>query len=333
MKIGIVGGGSWGVTLADILANNGKEVMIYDRKPEKVDVINQKHLNPHFLDYKVNEEVKASNSLKEVYQSAEAIVLAIPSGAIRTVLKEINQLNINEKKLFINVAKGIEPDTLYTIEEVFNSEIKPELVKGYVTLSGPSLAKDVMDKKITLVIAASKNIEDANTVQLLFSNQEYFRVYTSDDLKGVELGGSVKNAIALISGILDGLDLGENARAALICRGLEELKKILLAYGGKPETLFGLSGLGDLIVTSVSLKSRNFRAGLEVAKGRKIDDIIASSIEVIEGPRTLTSCYQIGQVKNLDLPIINTCYDVLYNNKDAKYAVSMLMKRDLKREI
>jgi len=331
MKISIIGGGSWGVTLANILACNGHNVLIYERSVAKQDIINLEHVNPHFKDYHIDESIKATKTLEEAVNFSSIIVLAIPSKAFREVLKNIGEI-ITSPKLFINVAKGIEPDTLYTISQVVYDSLDNKYIEGFVTLSGPSLAKDVMDKKITLVVAASKVEEDAKLVQTLFSNQEYFRVYTSTDLLGVEVNGSVKNAIALIAGIVDGLNLGENARAALICRGLEELKKINNAYGGSVNSLFGLSGVGDLIVTSVSPKSRNFQAGLKVAKGLKISDIEKESIEIVEGPRTIISCHQIALKYNLELPIIETCYQVLFEDVNLKSSIDNLMKRNLKNE-
>ena len=331
MKLTIIGGGSWGVTLANILSCNGHQVLIYERSYEKVEIINNLHVNPHFPNYSIEKSIVGTTELETAMAYSDKIVLAIPSKAFRPVLKQIQEV-ANEPKLFINVAKGIEPDTLYTISQVVYDELDNNLIKGFVTLSGPSLAKDVMDKKITLVVAASKEIEDANLVQQLFSNQEYFRVYTSTDLLGVEANGSVKNAIALIAGIVEGLDLGENARAALICRGLDELKKVTSTYGGKPESLFGLSGLGDLIVTSISRKSRNFQAGLKISAGLNIEDIERDSKEIVEGPRTIISCHQIALKNQLELPIIDTAYRVLYEDADLRSSILSLMERDLRSE-
>jgi len=331
MKISVVGGGSWGVTLANILACNSHEVMIYERDMVKCQIINNQHANPNFLDYKIDEKILASTDMEKSIDFANVIVLAVPSGAIRSVVGQINKI-AKEPKLFVNVAKGIEPETLYTISQVYYDSVDKKIDGGFVTLSGPSLAKEVMRKRITLLTAASKREEDALLVQQLFSNQEYIRVYTSTDLVGVEVGGSVKNAIALISGILDGLNLGENARAALICRGLEELAKINRAFGGQDKTLFGLSGIGDLIVTSVSEKSRNFKAGRQVATGLNINDIMADSKEVIEGPRTIISCHQIGLKYEIELPIIETAYQVLFEDLNPLEAINNLMKRTLKSE-
>ena len=329
MKITIFGSGSFGSTLANILTDNGHDVLLYDRNIDKVSIINNLHVNPNFNDYHIDEHIKATTDIIEACKHANTYVLAVISAAIRPVLEQIKD-KVADNALFVNVAKGIDYNTLETISQIAAST----LIKPYrfVTLSGPSLAKDIMDKKITLFSAASTNLDDAKIVQELFSNTKYIRVYTNDDIIGVEVNGSVKNAIALISGILSGLYLGENARAALICRGLEELKKIMEVYGGKETTLYGLSGLGDLIVTSMSYKSRNFQAGLKIAEGKKLDEILGNAKEVIEGISTIKACHQISLKYNLDIPIINTAYEVVFEEKDPLSQILKLMKRDLTNE-
>ena len=331
MKISVIGGGSWGTTLANVLSDNGNEVLIYARNNNSVDNINNLHLHSYFQDTKINVDIKATNDIKKALVYSSYILIAVPSSQLRTIFKIINK-EIKSEKFFINVAKGIEPNTLKTINEVFLEEINKDKIKGYCTLSGPSHAEEVIKRKLTLLVAASNNLNDAKFVQKLFSNNKYIRVYTSTDLKGVEVSGAIKNAIALISGILKGIDLGENSQAALISRGIYEIIRITTIMGGKKETVFGLSGIGDLIVTSLSNNSRNYQAGIKIGKGMTKEEVIDSSNMVIEGIRAIEAGHQIAKKYNLDLPIIETAYNVLYKGQDVKEGISLLMNRDLKNE-
>lgn len=331
MKVSVIGGGSWGSTLANLLSDNGHKTLIYDRNPLSVENINKYHLHPFFANTYLNEDVLATSSLDEALAYADYYLIAVPSGAIREIFKTINA-KINSKKFFINVAKGIEPETLKTVSEIFVEEVDKKKTMGFVTLSGPSHAEEVILRKLTLLVAASNELDDAIVVQNMFSNSTYIRVYTSTDLKGVEVGGSIKNAIALISGVLTGLGLGENARAALISRGIYEIVKITEAMGGKKDTVFGLSGIGDLIVTASSTNSRNFNAGVKIGQGATLEEALSSSKMVVEGARVITSGHQIAKKYNLDLPIIETAYLVLYRGVSAKDGISNLMNRQLKSE-
>lgn len=330
MKVAVIGGGSWGSTLANVLSDNGHETLIYDINEMAVNDINSTHKHPFFDEY-LNDDIKATTNLKEALDFADNLLISVPTKVMRMVLGQINDL-IETPKTFINVSKGIEPETLLTVSQIAYEVIDNKLIDGFVTLSGPSHAEEVILKKLTLLVAASKNQEKAKLVQSLFSNHEYMRVYTSNDILGVEVGGSVKNAIALISGVSTGLGMGENARAALISRGAIEVVKITEVMGGTRDTVFGLAGIGDLIVTASSLNSRNFQAGLKIGKGEKLDDVIKNSKMVVEGARVIISANEIAQKYNLDLPIITTAYSVLYENKPVKEMVASLLQRELKAE-
>ena len=236
------------------------------------------------------------------------------------------------KKLFINVSKGIEPSTSYRVSQIVDEVISKDKFLGYVVLSGPSHAEEVILRKVTSLVAASTNEENAKKVQEIFSNEKYLRVYSSDDVIGVETGGSMKNAIAIVSGVASGLGLGENARAFLISRGVKEMVNISLALGGKMETVYGLSGVGDLIVTASSLNSRNFQCGLRIGKGMSVSDAEGEIVQSVEGIRAIQAGYEIGKKYNIDLPLFNIAYQVVMGKVSAKEALEELLKRSLKTE-
>ena len=244
--------------------------------------------------------------------------------------KQIKNLS-TEPKFFINVSKGIEPDTSLTISQIAE-EIFGDKMKGFVTLSGPSHAEEVIERKLTVLVSASKNSECAEFVQDLFSNNSYMRVYSSNDIIGVEVAGSVKNAIALVSGVCTGLGLGENARAALIDRGALEIVRIATKMGGEKDTVYGLAGIGDLIVTASSLNSRNFQAGLKIGKGEDVETVVSNSKMVVEGVRVLQSAHEIAQKYDLYLPIIETTYKVIFEKLDVKVAIETILSSKLKKE-
>lgn len=330
MNIAIIGGGSWGTTLAQVLSDNGNDVLIRDINKDFVNKINNEHLHP-FFDLEIPSNIKATLDLKEALNFSDIIVLCVPTKAMRNVLHEINSL-IDTKKIFVNVSKGIEPQTSYRVSEIVKDEIDNNRLEGFVVLSGPSHAEEVILRKVTSLVAASENEELAKKVQQLFSNDKYIRVYTSDDVIGVECGGSMKNAIAIISGVASGMGLGENARAFLITRGMKELISITCALGGRMETAYGLSGIGDLIVTASSLNSRNFQCGLRIGKGMSVSDAEGEIVQSVEGIRAIQAGYEIGKKYNIDLPLINTAYQVVMGKISAKDALEELLKRSLKTE-
>ncbi|MDD4001069.1 MAG: NAD(P)-dependent glycerol-3-phosphate dehydrogenase, partial [Bacilli bacterium] len=305
----------------------------YDTAIEIVDEINTYHTNKSKLpNGSLNENVKATNDLKEAVNHASIILLAVPTSVIRTVLKEINAV-INSRKLFVNASKGLEPHTFKRVSEIVVEEIENEYLEGFVALSGPSHAEEVILGMLTLVTAVSSNLKQAQLIQNLFSNQTYFRVYTLTDLIGVEICSSLKNIIALASGIIAGLGYGDNTRAALITRGLVEIKRIATALGGEDNTVFGLAGLGDLIVTCTSLHSRNYQAGYKIGSGKDLKQTLSEMTMVVEGARTALAAQQIILEYGIYAPIIEAVYDIIYHEVEPKARIAQLMKNDLKEEI
>ncbi len=330
MNVSILGGGSWGTTLAQVLTDNGNNVLIRDINKDFINKINNNHLHP-FFDLIIPESIKATDSLEETLDFSDVIVLCVPTKVTRSVLNECNKL-IKTPKLFINVSKGIEPSTSKRVSEIVDEEISEKNRSGYVVLSGPSHAEEVILRKVTSLVAASNDDSKAKFVQELFNNEKYLRVYTSDDVIGVETGGAMKNAIAIVSGVASGMGLGENARAFLITRGIKEIVSIVVALGGKMETAYGLAGIGDLIVTASSMNSRNFQCGLNLGKGMSVEEAIHAVTQNVEGIRAIEAGYEIGKKYNVELPIINAAYQVVNGSNNAKEALHNLLSRSLKSE-
>lgn len=328
MKISIIGGGSWGTTLAQVLTDNGHETLVYDVNPDAVKKINN-NVHP-FFDNEIS-GIRATLDLKETMNFADYVLLALPTKFMRDSLKEINKL-ATRKLYFINVSKGIEPSTLKRVSEIVTDEITPELLGAYAVLTGPSHAEEVIERKLTVLTAASDVEWFRKSVQQLFSNQTYLRVYTSDDLIGCEVGGAIKNAIAIVSGMMTGFGLGENARAALITRGILEIVRVVVHYGGKKETAFGLTGIGDLIVTASSYNSRNFSAGLKIGQGIPVEQVLNESRMVVEGVRAIQATKDLCLETGIELPIIEVAYDVIFNGVSVKDGIQLLLTRELKAE-
>lgn len=331
MKISVIGAGSWGLALSNVLSNNNHEVLVYDQNEKIVNKINELHICIQ-LDENINENIKATNSLQEVLDYSDILLFSVPTKVIRVALNDCVKL-LDKPKLFINAAKGIEPDTFLRVSEIFNEMIPSEFLKGFVALSGPSHAEEVIKHMTTLVTAASRDEENALFVQKLFNNADYFRVYSSTDLKGVELGGALKNIFALASGLIAGKGLGDNARAALITRGLVEMEKFYEHYGADTQSLKGLTGLGDLVVTCTSPHSRNYQAGYKIGHGKDLEETLNSMTMVVEGIRTCEAAYKYAVSNDLDLPIISAIYDVLFNKLDPEKAYKKLFERRTKSEI
>ena len=330
MKITVVGGGSWGLGLSKVLSDNGHEVLVYDHNPKTVQKINDLHISPHLNEY-IPEDIRATLDIKEAMKHSGVILFVVPTKVLRKAIESALP-HIKDKKLFINAAKGIEPKTFLRISQIFEEMVPPEYSRGFVTLSGPSHAEEVIRGGVTAVTSASVNEDDAFFVQKIFHNSEYFRVYSSTDLKGVELGGSLKNIFALASGIMRGFGLGDNALAAFMTRALVEMAKIYRHLGADTETLYGLSGIGDLIVTCTSEHSRNFRAGYQIGIGKDLNETLDSMTMVVEGIRTAEAAYYLAEEAKLDTPIINAIYDVVFNRNDPKKALKDLLARELKAE-
>lgn len=332
-RVTIIGGGSWGSALSKIVADNKHQVVIYDNDIELVREINDKHTSKYLPNGKLPKMVTATSNLKEALRFADIVLTVVPTKVMRSVLEKVGK-EIESKKLFVNASKGIEPGTFKRVSEIVYEVIPEKYVEGFVALTGPSHAEEVILQVITAIVAASNNLEDAKRVQRLFTNTSYFRVYSSDDLVGAELGGSLKNIFALAAGVLDGLGkyYGDNTKAAMITRGLLEMNQLAIAYGAKESTLFGLAGVGDLIVTTTSKHSRNWQAGYKIGSGKNLKETLASMTMVVEGARTVKSAYFAAREKNIETPIIDAIYNIIYNNHDPHKEIKKLMSRDMKPE-
>ncbi|TYS68385.1 NAD(P)H-dependent glycerol-3-phosphate dehydrogenase [Sutcliffiella horikoshii] len=331
-KVAVLGAGSWGTALAMVLADNNHEVRLWGHKQAQIDEINQRHTNEKYLkNIKLSDKIVGITSMEEAVESAEAIVLAVPTKAMREVCQQLKGF-LKEPALFVHVSKGIEPDTHLRVSEVIEDELPESIRKAVVVLSGPSHAEEVSMRQPTTVTAASLNIAAAEKVQDLFINQ-HFRVYTNTDVVGVEIGGSLKNIIALAAGITDGLGYGDNAKAALITRGLAEIARLGSCLGANPLTFLGLTGMGDLIVTCTSVHSRNWRAGNMLGKGKKLEEVLDSMGMVVEGVRTTKAAYQLSQKLQVKMPLTSALYHVLFDGVDPKDAVDELMSRSKTTEL
>ncbi len=330
MRIGVVGAGSWGTALADLLARSGHEVRIWAREPEVVESINAIHQNTLFLpDAPLAEGVRAVGGVAEAVRGAALVVSAAPSHAVRRVAREIAAALDGERPpIVVSVSKGLEEDSHKTMTEVLAETIPGAAI---VALSGPSFAQEVYQRQPTAVVVASHDPAAAQVAQQAFSTAS-FRVYTSADVRGVELGGALKNVMAIAAGLLDGLGLGNNSRAALITRGLAEMTRMGEALGASPLTFAGLAGMGDLILTATGALSRNRSLGIELAKGRSLEAILAERRTVAEGVRTAKAALALGRAVGVELPITSEIEQILFEGKSAKQAVRDLMGREPKAE-
>lgn len=325
-KITVLGAGSWGTALAMVLADNEHEVRLWGHKAEQIEEINQFHTNEKYLAGVVlPNEIIGYSSLKESLEGIDTIVLAVPTKAIREVLRDVIEIH-KEPLTIVHVSKGIEPDTLLRISEMIEEEMPKELLRDVVVLSGPSHAEEVSRRQITTVTVSSKNMEAAERIQDLFINSN-FRVYTNPDIVGVEIGGALKNIIALAAGITDGLGYGDNSKAALITRGLAEIARLGTKMGASPLTFSGLTGIGDLIVTCTSVHSRNWRAGNLLGKGQKLQEVLDNMGMVVEGVRTTKAAYQLAEKYNVKMPITTALHNVLFKDASPKDEVDSLMSR------
>jgi glycerol-3-phosphate dehydrogenase (NAD(P)+) len=325
-RIAVLGAGSWGTALSLVLADNQHDVRLWGHRKELIQEINETHKNQKYLpDIELSDNIKGCTDLKETLHDVQIAVLAVPTKAIREVLQDVIKV-ISHKLIIVHVSKGIEPDSLLRISEIIKEEVPEDLLQDVVVLSGPSHAEEVGLRQPTTVTSSSDNLAAAELVQDLFMNQ-HFRVYTNPDVIGVEIGGALKNIIALAAGITDGLGYGDNAKAALITRGLAEIARLGSIMGGNPLTFSGLTGIGDLIVTCTSVHSRNWRAGNLLGKGQKLEDVLENMGMVVEGVRTTKAAYQLAQKFDVKMPITEALYDVLFNGKEVKDAVDSLMAR------
>ncbi|HDR7312091.1 NAD(P)H-dependent glycerol-3-phosphate dehydrogenase [Bacillus cytotoxicus] len=327
----VIGAGSWGTALSMVLADNGHFVRIWGKNAEQLREINEHHTNETYLPgIQLPGGIRGYESLQFAMQGIDKVLLVVPTKAIRPVLVQLRNV-IDRPITIVHASKGIEPRTFKRISEMIAEEIPAELLEAVVVLSGPSHAEEVSLRHPTTVTSASHNLQAAKMIQGLFMNQ-YFRVYTNADILGVELGGALKNIIALGAGISDGLGYGDNAKAALLTRGLTEITRLGCAMGATPLTFAGLTGIGDLIVTCTSVHSRNWRAGNMIGKGKNLEEVLDRMGMVVEGIRTAEAVYHLAKEKNIDMPITFAIYNVLFNGADAKNTVDALMNRMCKDE-
>ncbi len=329
MRIAVVGAGSWGTTLADMLVRNGHDVRLWAREAQVVESIRKNRVNSVFLpDCPLQEGIQPFEDIGEVVTGAEMVVSAAPSHAVRAVGKETAVAIGEETPTVVSVSKGLEPGTHHTMTHVLE-ELVPHC--GVVALSGPSFAQEVFRERPTAVVAASQDMVAAERAQQTFSNS-YFRVYTSSDALGVQLGGALKNVVAIAAGVLDGLELGSNPRAALITRGLAESSRLGEELGADPHTFAGLAGMGDLILTATGALSRNRSLGLELAKGRTLDEVLAERRTVAEGVNTARAAVELAHLTGVELPIATQVEQLLFHGKMPQEAIRDLMGRQLKSE-
>lgn len=325
--IAVIGAGSWGTTLAGLLVEKGYDVSLWAREKDVADEINEKSRNSIYLpDLRLPACLKATSSIEEAVKKSRYVLNVVPTQFTRAVFKEAVAW-LRSDAIIISASKGIEQGTLSTVSDILHEVTG----KPVAALSGPSFAKEVIRKLPTAVTLAAANINTGLLLQEIF-NTGYFRVYTHTDVIGVELGGALKNVVAIASGICDGLGLGHSARAALITRGLVEISRLGKAMGADPTTFSGLSGLGDLVLTCTGPLSRNYTVGVNLGKGMKLKEILSSTKSVAEGVATSLSAFELGLKKGVEMPIIEQVYEVLYQDKDPETAVLSLMNRTLKSE-
>ncbi|MCB0731817.1 MAG: NAD(P)H-dependent glycerol-3-phosphate dehydrogenase [Ignavibacteriae bacterium] len=331
MRISVLGAGSWGTALAILLHTNGHEVTLWEYKRGYFSTIKRTRENKIYLPkIKIPEEINITNSLKEGCENQHMIVLAVPSQFIRGVLTNIKKFKLSDAT-FVSVAKGIEKDTLFTVSQIIKDELPNVIDSNIGVLSGPSHAEEVARKIPTAVVSASSDLETAEQIQVAFSTS-YFRVYHSTDIIGVELGGALKNVIAIGAGMVDGAKFGDNTKAAIMTRGIAEISRIGLEMGARPETFSGLSGVGDLIVTCMSKHSRNRYVGEQIGAGKKLKTVLKSMQMVAEGVATCQSTYELARKHDVNTPIVDAVYSALFLDKDPKKCTYELMSRDMKSE-
>ena len=330
MNYGVIGAGAMGLALANVLLDNNKNVLVYGRNPAKVKYLNEKHQSEYLDNIKLNEKLKVIDSLEGLLNFSDALIIAVPSKEVKNIIKEIN-LIIKHKVLIINAAKGLEHNSKIGMQELIKLNFNKDYFLGVVSLLGPGFAKEIIRRNITLICAVSEDLNQAKLIQNDFSN-DYFRVYVSDDVIGAEIGSAMKNAIAIASGILAGLGYGENSKAALITRGLVEIQRLGKILGGKSTTFLGLTGVGDLILTCNSLNSRNYSIGYEIGKTNDSLKALSSNHLTIEGYDTVKVLKELANENEIELPIINGLYRVLYLNDKPSIVINELMSRPLKEE-
>jgi len=332
MNIAVLGAGSWGTTLAILLYTGHQDVVLWTYKEDHAKSMRETRFNTEFLpDVHLPEDLRISSDLVSTVERVDMIVSAIPTQFIRSVFLQLRDTDLSGK-IIVNVAKGIENESLMTISGIIEDCCPTVETMKQSILSGPSHAEEVSRNIPTVVVAASPSLDTAKLVQQTFLTP-YFRVYASTDLRGVELGGSLKNVIAIAAGISDGIGFGDNTKAALLTRGIVEITRLGVAMGAEQNSFAGLSGIGDLIVTCTSKHSRNRYVGEQIGKGRKLGEILNEMVMVAEGVTTTKSVYELSKRYNIEMPISTEVYRMLFEDKDPHQATEELMTRDVKIEL
>lgn len=328
-KIGIIGAGSWGTALAVLLNNNGQQVTVWSVIEDEIKMLKEEREHKDKLPGIIlSENIQFTTNLQEAIQGKDLLVLAVPSPYTRSTSKKMKEF-VAEGQIIVNVAKGIEENTMKTLTAIIEEEIPQAVV---TVLSGPSHAEEVGRELPTACVVGAKEEATAVYIQEIFMNN-VFRVYTSDDILGIELGGALKNVIALAAGVADGLGYGDNIKAALITRGISEISRLGVAMGGRKETFNGLTGIGDLIVTCASMHSRNRRAGILIGKGYSVEEAMKEVKMIVEGVYSAKAALQLSKKYNVELPIIEQVAAVLFEGGSPNDAVDALMGREKKSEL
>jgi glycerol-3-phosphate dehydrogenase (NAD(P)+) len=330
-RVAVIGAGSWGTALAIVAARNQHQVTLWAREPEIAAGINRARRNPFYLpDFELQTNIQATTSIERAVEGAHFALLVVPSHAMREIITSL-RTQLSSEIVLVGAAKGVENGTLMRMEEVVGDVLRESFAPRYVALSGPSFAIEVAKGDPTAIVAASRNRESGEIVQRSLSSN-VFRVYTNTDVTGVELGGAVKNVVAIAAGVVRGLGFGTNAVAAVITRGLAEMTRLALVQGARAETMAGLAGLGDLVLTCTGELSRNRHVGVEMGRGRRLGEILGEMREVAEGVKTTKSIHDLGRKLGIEMPITSSIYALLYEEKSALDAANELMGRPLKKE-
>lgn len=333
-KIAVLGSGSWGSVLASMLSDNGQEVVLFGNNEKVAKEINTAHTNSHYMkNWSLNPDIKATLDLKKAAGDAEIVLFVLPTKAIRSVAHQLSEIlmQTGNRPLLVSATKGIEPGSKKLVSDILGEEVYPDDPDKIIVISGPSHAENVAQHDLTAITCASVNQANAQLIQSLFSN-DYVRLYTNTDVIGVEVGGAVKNVIALAAGILAGKNFGDNAKAALMTRGLAEMTRLGVSFGAQPLTFGGLSGIGDLIVTCTSVNSRNWRAGKQLGEGHSLKEVLQDMGQVVEGATTVKAVHELCLAQHIEMPICEAVYRVLYQDSQIDEEIKQMMGRSRKAE-
>ena len=329
MKLTVLGPGCWGLTIAKLENNNFDEICVWGRKEDISDELRYEKKIEKPLKIELDKKIDITDDLAYALKGADIILLVVSTSGIRPVCEQIKKIGIERNQILVNLSKGIELPSLKRMSEVI-LEVLPDV--NFAVLSGPTLAREIIEGKPTLATIASNDMEIASKAQKLLNVPSLFRLYTNSDMIGVELGGSLKNVIAIASGFASSMGLGDNLRGSLLTRGMAEMVRVGVALGAKAQTLYGLSGMGDLIATASSPYSRNYTVGSLIAQGKKIDDILAHLGSVAEGVKTSKALCELAKKLNIDVPVSNAIYEAVYTDITPKEILDKLMNRKLKEE-